>query len=152
MSSSLGYIQIKHSGEKEKRENVLFEQIPRFRVWPVNNFKTDSKSGFFQTRLEAIQKHLSSWAINLNTSFVFLLFLEHLEIIERLTFPNQNVKSLWDGNPKKSLSLAIRNTFTLSNTSEVICKRLWNWSMQLFLRTLLLWLLSNPAKTSKSKE
>ena len=32
------------------------------RVWPVNTqFQKVSKSGFFQTQLEAIQEHLSSY-------------------------------------------------------------------------------------------
>ena len=42
------------------------------------------KSGFFQTQLEAIQEHLFSLARNANISFVFSLYLEHLEINEEL--------------------------------------------------------------------
>ena len=61
------------------------------RVWPVNTlFEKAGKSGFFQTQLEAIQEHPPSLARNnLNNSFVFPLFLEHLEINEELLEQNR---------------------------------------------------------------
>ena len=61
------------------------------RVWPVNTlFQKVGKSGFFQIQVEAIQEHPSSLAINnLNNSFVFPLFLDHLEM---KSFLNKIVK------------------------------------------------------------
>ena len=61
------------------------------RVWPDNTlFQRVGKSGFFQTQLEAIQEHPPSLARNnLNNSFVFPLFLEHLEINEELLEQNR---------------------------------------------------------------
>ena len=54
-------------------------------VWPVNTLlQKVGKSGFFQTQLEAIQEHLFFLARNANISFVFPLYLEHLEINEEL--------------------------------------------------------------------
>ena len=69
------------------------------RVWPVNTlFQKVGKSGFFQIQLEAIQGHPSSLAINnLNNSFVFPLFLEHLEINEELLEQNRQKTWLCDG-------------------------------------------------------
>ena len=82
----------KHMGRK-KRGNSLSNKLEGHdlhvcyhelmsRVWSVNTlFRKVGKSGFFQTQLEVIQEHPSSLAINnLNNSFVFPLYLEHLEI------------------------------------------------------------------------
>ena len=80
----------KHIGRK-KRENSFSNKLEGHDlcyhelmslVWPVNTlFQKAGKSGFFQTQLEAIQEHPSSLAINnLNNSFDFPLYLEHLEI------------------------------------------------------------------------
>ena len=56
----------KHSGEKEKRENLFFQQIPRPRFTLSRAYesclacqrlitKKVSKSGLFQAQMEAIQ-------------------------------------------------------------------------------------------------
>ena len=58
------------------------------------NFKNVSKSGLFQTQMEDIQQHLSSWTINFNIFLFFLYFWNSFKN-KLWTFSNSIVKRTW---------------------------------------------------------
>ena len=76
----------KHSSKKEKKENVLFKQIPRSRAYELHLAceQKVSKSGFSKNLVGSNPRTSFLLSNKFKHSFVFLLFLEHLEINKRL--------------------------------------------------------------------